>query len=101
MSTQLSSTSAESGRPRRCKRRSADLVRWQEWPRWGRAEMETRKIGSLEVTVVGIGCDNFGGRIDEEQTREVLHAAIDVGINFFDTADDYPVTPSGLNTKSE
>lgn len=67
----------------------------------GEREMETRKIGSLDVTVVGIGCDNFGGRIDEERTREVLHAAIDVGINFFDTADDYPVIPSGLNTKSE
>jgi aryl-alcohol dehydrogenase-like predicted oxidoreductase len=63
--------------------------------------METRRIGSLEVTVVGIGCDNFGGRIDEDRTREVLHAAIDVGINFFDTADEYPVIPGGLNTKSE
>ena len=33
--------------------------------------MEKRKIGSLEVTVVGIGCDNFGGRIDEARTDEV------------------------------
>jgi hypothetical protein len=42
--------------------------------------METRKIGSLNVTVVGIGSDNFGGRIDEEKTREVLFAALDAGI---------------------
>ena len=58
--------------------------------------MEKRKIGSLEVTVVGVGCDNFGGRIDEPQTRDVIDAAIDAGINFFDTADDYPVVPRGL-----
>ena len=63
--------------------------------------METRKIGSLDVSVVGIGSDNFGGRIDEEKTREVLFAAMDVGINFFDTADVYPVVPEGCSTKSE
>ena len=63
--------------------------------------MEKRKIGSLEVTVVGIGCDNFGGRIDEARTHEVVHAAFDAGVNFFDTADDYPVVPPGLSTKSE
>jgi len=58
--------------------------------------VEKRRIGSLEVTVVGIGCDNFGGRIDESRTEEVIGAAIDAGINFFDTADDYPVVPRGL-----
>ncbi len=63
--------------------------------------LEKRRIGSLEVTVVGIGCDNFGGRIDEARTHEVVHAALDAGINFFDTADDYPVIPPGLATKSE
>lgn len=46
-------------------------------------------IGSLDVTVVGIGCNNFGGRIDEERTREVVGAALDAGINLFDTADVY------------
>lgn len=51
--------------------------------------METRKIGSLEVSIVGVGCNNFGGRIDEAQTRGVIDAAIDAGINFFDTADTY------------
>ena len=51
--------------------------------------MQTRQIGSLEVSVVGVGCNNFGGRIDESRTREVIDAALDEGINFFDTADMY------------
>jgi aryl-alcohol dehydrogenase-like predicted oxidoreductase len=51
--------------------------------------METRKIGSLDVSVVGIGCNNFGMRIDAGQTKAVVDAAIDCGINFFDTADVY------------
>ena len=64
-------------------------------------EMQRRRIGSLEVTVVGIGCDNFGGRVDEARTREVVNAALDSGVNFFDTADVYPVVPPGLSTRSE
>ena len=51
--------------------------------------MEQRKIGSLPVTVVGIGCNNFGTRIDEKRTEEVVDAALAAGINFFDTADAY------------
>jgi aryl-alcohol dehydrogenase-like predicted oxidoreductase len=51
--------------------------------------VETRKIGSLEVSVVGLGCNNFGSRIDEARTREVIDAAIDAGVSFFDTADMY------------
>lgn len=51
--------------------------------------MEMRRIGSLEVSVVGVGCNNFGPRIDEARTAEVVHAALDVGINLFDTADTY------------
>ena len=51
--------------------------------------MEKRKIGSLEVSVVGVGCNNFGGRIDEAHTEGVIKAALDQGINFFDTADMY------------
>ena len=51
--------------------------------------MEKRKIGSLDVSVVGVGCNNFGIRIDEAHTREVIDAAIGAGINFFDTADTY------------
>jgi aryl-alcohol dehydrogenase-like predicted oxidoreductase len=56
--------------------------------------MEKRRIGSLEVSVVGLGCNNFGGRLDAEQTATVVHAAIDHGINFFDTADIYGATRS-------
>jgi aryl-alcohol dehydrogenase-like predicted oxidoreductase len=51
--------------------------------------VEQRKIGSLSVTVVGIGCNNFGSRIDEKRTEEVVDAAVAAGINFFDTADAY------------
>ena len=51
--------------------------------------METRKIGSLEVSVVGVGCNNFGGRIDETATRAVVDTALDEGITLFDTADVY------------
>ena len=51
--------------------------------------METRKIGSLDVSVVGLGCNNFGMRIDEAAAKAVLDACLDEGINFFDTADVY------------
>jgi aryl-alcohol dehydrogenase-like predicted oxidoreductase len=51
--------------------------------------MRTRKLGPLEVTVVGLGCNNFGGRIDEDATRAVVDAALDAGVTFFDTADIY------------
>jgi len=51
--------------------------------------MEKRRIGSLEVTVVGLGCNNFGWRIPEKDSAAVVAAALDAGINFFDTADIY------------
>ena len=51
--------------------------------------MEQRNIGSLKVSVVGIGCNNFGWRIDAANTAKVVDAALDSGINFFDTADIY------------
>ena len=51
--------------------------------------METRTIGSLDATVVGLGCNNFGTRIDADATAEVVRAALDEGIRFFDTADIY------------
>jgi aryl-alcohol dehydrogenase-like predicted oxidoreductase len=51
--------------------------------------VETRKIGSLDVSIVGVGCNNFGMRIDQDATTAVVDAAIDAGINFFDTADVY------------
>ncbi len=51
--------------------------------------MEKRKIGSLEVSLAGLGCNNFGWRIDAAGTAQVVDAAIGAGINFFDTADVY------------
>ena len=56
--------------------------------------METRRIGSLEVSVVGLGCNNFGGRLDRQGARSVVAAALDAGVNFFDTADMYGETRS-------
>src|SRR5262245_42945565 len=56
--------------------------------------METRTIGKLDVSVVGLGCNNFGGRIDEDATGRVVSAALDAGITLFDTADIYGGTRS-------
>jgi aryl-alcohol dehydrogenase-like predicted oxidoreductase len=53
--------------------------------------MQLRRLGNsgLKVSVIGLGCNNFGMRIDQAQTRMVVDAALDAGINFFDTADIY------------
>ncbi len=53
--------------------------------------MDKRRLGSsaLEVSVVGLGSNNFGGRIDFEATSRVVHRAIEIGINLIDTADSY------------
>jgi len=51
--------------------------------------METRRIGILDVAVVGLGCNNFGMTIDADATRAVVDAAIDAGITYFDTAESY------------
>ncbi len=53
--------------------------------------MEIRNLGAsgLRVSAIGLGCNNFGGRIDLEATRKVIHKALDVGITLFDTADVY------------
>jgi aryl-alcohol dehydrogenase-like predicted oxidoreductase len=56
--------------------------------------MPVRQIGALDVSLVGLGCNNFGGRIDERQSVEVVEAALDAGINLFDTADVYGSTKS-------
>ena len=56
--------------------------------------MDTRRIGSLNVTVVGLGCNNFGMGLDAARTELVVHAALDAGITFFDTADIYGGTQS-------
>ncbi|KKK05261.1 aldo/keto reductase [Micromonospora sp. HK10] len=53
--------------------------------------MTYRRLGDsgLVVSVVGIGCNNFGRKLDRDGTRAVVDAALDAGINFFDTADIY------------
>ena len=53
--------------------------------------MELRNLGrsGLRVSALGLGCNNFGGRIGLEASRAVLHAALDAGITLFDTADVY------------
>jgi aryl-alcohol dehydrogenase-like predicted oxidoreductase len=56
--------------------------------------MHTRQIGSLAVSVVGVGCNNFGWTVfahplDEAGTARVVHAAMDAGVTFFDTAESY------------
>jgi aryl-alcohol dehydrogenase-like predicted oxidoreductase len=51
--------------------------------------VRTRKLGPLDVSVVGLGCNNFGRRVDEEGTRAVVDAALEAGVTFFDTADVY------------
>ena len=51
--------------------------------------LERRKIGALEVSLTGLGCNNFGWRIDAAQSRRVVDAALEADINFFDTADIY------------
>ena len=56
--------------------------------------METLRIGSLTAGRVGLGCNNFGMRIDEDASAQVVRAALDAGIDFFDTADVYGATRS-------
>jgi aryl-alcohol dehydrogenase-like predicted oxidoreductase len=53
--------------------------------------MQIRNLGGsgLRVSAVGLGCNNFGQRIDLETSRKVIHRAIDLGITLFDTADIY------------
>jgi aryl-alcohol dehydrogenase-like predicted oxidoreductase len=53
--------------------------------------MEIRNLGNsgLRVSVAGLGCNNFGARLDVEATRRVVHRALDKGVTLFDTADSY------------
>jgi aryl-alcohol dehydrogenase-like predicted oxidoreductase len=51
--------------------------------------VQTRSIGPLEVSLVGLGCNNFGRRIDADATRAVVDTALGAGITLFDTADVY------------
>jgi aryl-alcohol dehydrogenase-like predicted oxidoreductase len=53
--------------------------------------VEYRNLGDsgLKISLAGLGCNNFGMRCDAEQTRAVVHRALDEGVTFFDTADIY------------
>lgn len=53
--------------------------------------MRQRTLGrsGLLVSEIGLGCNNFGGRIDRQASRQVVHAALDAGVTLFDTADAY------------
>ena len=53
--------------------------------------MELVQLGDsgLHASRIGLGCNNFGGRVDLEGTRRVVDAALDVGVTFFDTAEIY------------
>lgn len=51
--------------------------------------METRPLGQLSVSVVGLGCNNFGMKLDVHATRSVVDAAIESGVTYFDTAESY------------
>ncbi|MET7398283.1 aldo/keto reductase [Dactylosporangium sp. NPDC005572] len=57
--------------------------------------MRYRRLGrsGLTVSVVGIGCNNFGGRIDADRANEVVSAALELGVTLFDTADVYGNSP--------
>ncbi len=64
--------------------------------------MQTRQIGKtpLKVSTVGLGCNNFGLRMDVDAAQPVIHRALDLGITFFDTADVYgnPAQKGGSET---
>src|SRR2546426_1227876 len=57
--------------------------------------MEYRRLGSLEVSVVGIGCNNFGWRTDAAGTAAVVDAALEAGIKFFFTGGVLWARPRG------
>jgi aryl-alcohol dehydrogenase-like predicted oxidoreductase len=53
--------------------------------------VEQRKLGTAgpSVSLLGLGCNQFGGRLDDAATRAVVHQALDLGVTLFDTADSY------------
>lgn len=51
--------------------------------------MDYRSLGQLQVSVVGLGCNNFGMRLDAAATKRVVDAALEAGITYFDTAESY------------
>jgi aryl-alcohol dehydrogenase-like predicted oxidoreductase len=51
--------------------------------------VKLRRLGSLTVSEIGLGCNNFGMRLDASETAVVVHKALDLGITLFDTAESY------------
>src|SRR5690242_3972214 len=62
-----------------------------EVTQFGAKAVKQRNLGTsgLLVSLVGLGCNNFGGRIDLAASRLVVHKALDLGVTLFDTADVY------------
>ncbi len=65
--------------------------------------MKLRTLGKsgLQVSEIGLGCNNFGGRIEVEASRRIVHKALDLGITLFDTADIYGMLNGGERGASE
>jgi aryl-alcohol dehydrogenase-like predicted oxidoreductase len=65
--------------------------------------VKQRTLGrsGLQVSTIGLGCNNFGGRIGVEQTRAIVAKALDLGITLFDTADIYGTMSGGARGASE
>jgi aryl-alcohol dehydrogenase-like predicted oxidoreductase len=62
--------------------------------------VEERNLGrsGLRVSAIGLGCNNFGGRIDLAMTERVVNRALDLGITFFDASDTYGDPPGSAET---
>jgi aryl-alcohol dehydrogenase-like predicted oxidoreductase len=65
--------------------------------------VQHRNLGKsgLQVSTIGLGCNNFGGRIDVEAARKIVHRALDLGVTLFDTADTYGTMSGGARGASE
>ena len=66
-----------------------------EWHTGRTTLLKQRQIGSLRVSVVGLGCNQFGQNCDAAESADIVREALDAGINFFDTADEYG--PDGVS----
>ena len=78
------------GRPRSGRRSTGISSTWSRGSnRYGRGMRERVVVPGLTVSVVGVGCNNFGWRLDVGRTRDVVDEAIAAGITLFDTAESY------------
>jgi aryl-alcohol dehydrogenase-like predicted oxidoreductase len=77
------------GSPQILERPRESGLRWHRQRLERRVEQRTLGTPGPAVTLLGLGCNNFGGRIDFAATRAVVHKALDLGVTLFDTADIY------------